>query len=319
MAMLNELRHAARSLFRVRGLSVTVMVTLALGIGANAAIFTVVQGVLLRPLANKDEDRLIYIRQSAPGVNVENAAFSVPELRDLRASVKSVAAFGDFSTLEFTLVGLGEPRVVRAGVVGGSYFDVMGLRPVLGRLLGPNDDGANAAGAVVLTHRFWTSALQADEAVLGKTVRLGDRAATIVGVLEPSVPYPSETEVIANVVTSPHHLDATMVDGRVHRMTELFGRLAPGVTVETALAELRTAHESIQGQHLEADPAQDRFQISAIRLRDQITAPARSVLLVLLAASALVFIIACSNVANLILARSVRREGELAKIGRAHV
>src|SRR5688572_13149331 len=313
MAMLNELRHAARSLTRAWGLALTVMLTLALGIGANAAIFTVVRGVLLRPLANQDEDRLIYIRQSAPGINVENANFSVPELRDLQASVtKSVAAFGDFSTLEFTLVGLGEPRVVRAGVVGGSYFGVMGLRPVAGRLIGPTDDGPAAKGAVVLTHRFWTSVLKADESVIGKTVRLGDRAATIVGVLEPSVPYPSETEIMANVVTSPHHLDATMVDGRVHRMTELFGRLAPGVTVEAALAELRTAHESIQGQHREAYPAQDRFQISAIRLRDQITAPARSVLLVLLAASALVFIIACSNVANLILARSVRREGELA-------
>src|SRR5215212_11886925 len=114
--MLTELRHAARSLTRVSGLALTVMLTLALGIGANAAIFTVVQGVLLRPLANQDEDRLIYIRQSAPGIKVENANFSVPELRDLQASVKSVAAFGDFSTLEFTLVGLGEPRVVRAGV-----------------------------------------------------------------------------------------------------------------------------------------------------------------------------------------------------------
>jgi predicted permease len=288
------------------------MLTLALGIGANAAIFTVVQGVLLRPLANKDEDRLIYIRHSAPGINMENAAFSVPELRDLQASVKSVSAFGDFSTLEFTLVGLGEPRVVRGGVVGGSYFDVMGLRPVHGRLIGPSDDGANAAGAVVLTHRFWTTALQADAAVLGKTVRLGDRAATIVGVLEPSVPYPSETEIIANVVTSPHHLDATMVDGRVHRMTELFGRLAPGVELEAALTELRTAHSAMMSDHKEAYPAQDRFQISGVRLRDQITAPARSVLLVLLAASGLVFIIACSNVANLILARSVRREGELA-------
>jgi predicted permease len=288
------------------------MLTLALGIGANAAIFTVVQGVLLRPLANQDEDRLIYIRQSAPGINVENANFSVPELRDLQASVKSVAAFGDFSTLEFTLVGLGEPRVVRAGVVGGSYFGVMGLRPVAGRLIGPADDGPAAKGAVVLTHRFWTSVLKADESIVGKTVRLGDRAATIVGVLDPSVPYPSETEIMANVVTSPHHLDATMVDGRVHRMTELFGRLAPGVDVETALAELRTAHGSIQAQHPQDYPAQDRFQISAVRLRDQITAPARSVLLVLLAASALVFIIACSNVANLILARSVRREGELA-------
>lgn len=288
------------------------MLTLALGIGANAAIFTVVEGVLLRPLANQDEDRLIYIRQSAPGLKVENANFSVPELRDLQASVKSVAAFGDFSTLEFTLVGLGEPRVVRAGVVGGSYFGVMGLRPVAGRLIGPSDDGPSAAGAVVLTHRFWTSALNADDTVIGKTVRLGDRAATIVGVLEPSVPYPSETEIMANVVTSPHHLDATMVDGRVHRMTELFGRLAPGVEVEAAVAELRTAHSAMMASHKEAYPAQDRFEIGGVRLRDQITAPARTVLLVLLAASALIFIIACSNVANLILARSVRREGELA-------
>jgi predicted permease len=287
-------------------------VTLALGIGANAAIFTVVQGVLLRPLANQDEDRLIYIRQSAPGIKVENANFSVPELRDLQASVKSIAAFGDFSAIEFTLVGLGEPRVVRAGVVGGSYFGVMGLRATVGRLIGPADDGPAAKGVVVLTHRFWTSALNSDEAVIGKTVRLGDRAATIIGVLEPSVPYPAETEIMANVVTSPHHLDATMVDGRVHRMTELFGRLAPGVDVETAVAELRTVHQSIQAQHPQDYPVKDRFEINGVPLRDQITAPARSVLLVLLAASALVFLIACSNVANLILARSVRREGELA-------
>lgn len=312
MTMLTDFRHAARSLIRARGLALIVMVTLALGIGANAAIFTVVQGVLLRPLANEDEERLIYIRQSAPGAQLENANFSVPELRDLQAGVKSVSAFGDFSTIEFTLVGLGEARVVRAGVVGGSYFSVMGLRPVAGRLLGPADDGPAAAGAAVLTHRFWISALQGDEAIIGKAIRLGDRAATIVGVLEPSVPYPAETEIIANVVTSPHHLDATMVDGRVHRMTELFGRLAPGVDVETAVAELRTVHGAMKTRHPEAYPAQDRFEIGAVRLRDQITAPARSVLLVLLAASSLIFIIACSNVANLILARSVRREGELA-------
>lgn len=312
MLIVRDLRQAVRSLARVKGLTLTVMLTLALGIGANAAIFTVVEGVLLRPLANRDEDRLIYIRQSAPGINVDNAAFSVPEIRDLQASVSSVAAFGDFSVIEFTLVGLGEPRIVRAGVVGGSYFEVMGLRPVLGRLLGPADDGPEAAGAVVLTHRFWSTALHSDETMVGRTIRLGDRAAQIVGVLEPSVPYPAETEIMANVVTSPHHLDATMVDGRVHRMTELFGRLAPGVELEAARAELATAHSAMVSRHPEAYPAGNRFQIEAVKLRDQITASARTVLLVLLAASALVFVIACSNVANLILARSVRREGELA-------
>jgi putative ABC transport system permease protein len=312
MSVITDFRYALRSLTRVKGLTITVVLTLALGIGANAAIFSVVRGVLLRPLVNRDEDRLIYIRQSAPGMGTENVNFSVPEIRDLRASIRSLAAFGDFSTIEFTMVGLGEPRVVRAGVVGGSYFEVMGLRPARGRLLGPSDDGPKADGAAVLTYRFWTTGLQSDPNVLGKVVRLGDRTATIVGILEPSIPYPAETEIIANVVTSPHHLDATMVDGRVHRMTELFGRLAPGADLGGARAELRTAHASMVKAHPESYPASADFRIDAVPLRDQIISPARTVLLVLLAASALVFVIACSNVANLILARSVRREGELA-------
>src|SRR5215471_5225543 len=213
--MLGDLKYAFRSLARAKGFAFTVIVTLALGIGANAAIFSLVRGVLLRPLVNQDEERLIYIRQSAPSQGGENATFSVPEIQDLKARIKTVSAFGDFSTIGFTMVGLGEPREVRAGVVGGDYFQVMGLHPVLGRLLDARDDGPKAEGAMVLTYRFWANALKSDPMVLGKTVRLGSRTATVVGVLEPSVPYPAETEIIANIVTSPHHLSATMVTGRV--------------------------------------------------------------------------------------------------------
>src|SRR6202795_1935672 len=190
----------------------------------------------------------------------------------------------------------------------------MVLPPGLRRPIGPQDDGAKAAGVVVLTYRFWTTAFNKDPSVLGKTVRLGsmgDRSGTVIGVLEPSVPYPQDTEIIANVVTSPHHLSATMVTGRIHRMTELFGRLAPGVTVDQARAELRSVYGAMTKEHLEAYSAKANFQIGAKLLREQITSGARTVLLVLLAASALVFIIACSNVANLILTRTVRREGEL--------
>ncbi len=312
---LRDLKFALRSLARTKGLAITVVLTLALGIGANAAIFTLVRGVLLRPLVNRDEDRLIYIRQSARGIGVENSTFSVPEIQDLRASVKTITTFGEFSTIGFSMVGLGEPREVRAGVVGGSYFDVMGLHPVLGRLLDMRDDGPKAAGAVVLTYRFWTTVLHSDPSVIGKQVRLDSfdsRTATIVGVLEPSVPYPAETELIANVVTSQHHLSATMITGRVHRMTELFGRLAPGVTLDQARADLRTAYAAMVKDHPDAYSKQGGSEIEAKLLRDQITSRARTVLLVLLAASGLVFIIAVSNVANLILARSVRREGELA-------
>lgn len=312
MSFVRDLRFAVNSLARTPGLACAVILTLALGIGANAAIFTLVRGVLLRPLVNRDEDRLIYIRQSAPGIGAEDNGFSVPELQDLRASVRSVSEFGDFSTIGFTMIGLGEPREVRAGVVGGTYFEVMGLRPVLGRLLDMRDDGPNAAGAAVLTYRFWTTVLHSDRSVIGKQIRLSERTATIVGVLEPSVPYPSDTELIANVVTSPHHLSATMVTGRVHRMTELFGRLAPGTTLDQARAELRSAYSVMTKDHPEAYPASGRFNIDAKLLRDEITSGARTVLLVLFAASGLVFVIACCNVANLILARTVRREGELA-------
>jgi predicted permease len=311
-AFLRDLKFAVRSLGRTKGLTITVVLTLALGIGANAAIFSLVRGVLLRPLVNRDEDRLIYIRQSAHGIGIDNATFSVPEIQDLRARVKTLSAFGDFSTIGFTMVGLGESREVRAGVVGGSYFEVMGLHPVLGRLLDMRDDGPKAAGAAVLTYRFWTTALKRDPSVVGKIIRLDSRPATIVGVLEPSVPYPAETEIVANVVTSPHHLSATMVTGRVHRMTELFGRLAPDANLESARAELRAVHGTIIREHPEAYSAKADFRIEAVRLRDQITSRARTVLLVLLAASVLVFVIACSNGANLILARTVRREGELA-------
>ena len=309
---MNDIRFALRQLRKSPGFTAVVVITLALGIGANAAIFTLVRGVLIKPLVNRDEDQLVYIRQSAPGMGFENSTWSMPEIQDLKARVKTFSEFGDFSTIAFTMIGLGQPREVNGGVVNGSYFEVMGLHPVLGRLIGPEDDGPKAASVVVLTYRFWSNALNRDPSVVGKTLRLGDRSATIIGVLEPCVPYPQETEIIANVASSPHHLSATMVTERVHRMTELFARLTPGTTLDQARAELRSVYAGMKKDHLEAYSRQADFQISAKLLRDQITSGARTVLLILLAASVLVFVVACSNVANLILARTVRRDGELA-------
>ena len=316
MSFLRDLKIAVRSLARVRALWITVALTLALGIGANAAIFSVVRAVLLAPLANRDEDRLLYIRQSAPGLGEENAAFSIPEIDDLGTGLKTIQELGTFSEIGFTIIGLGTPREIPAGVVDGNYFQVMGLRPVLGRLLGPSDDGPSAAGAVVLTYKFWRESLHSDPHVLGKTVRLesisGARSAVVVGVLEPAVPYPVATEIIANVVTSPHHLSATMVTGREHRMTEVFGRLAPEATLEQARAELQKSYGAIVAAHPEVYKPDYHFQISVKRMHDQINSSANTVLWVLFAASGLLFIIASSNVANLVLARTVRRESELA-------
>ena len=316
MSFFRDLKIAVRSLARVPALWITVALTLALGIGANAAIFSVVRAVLLRPLANRDEDRLLYLRQSAPGIGEDNVAFSVPEIQDIGNRLKSINELGTFSEIDFTVVGLGTPREIPAGVVDGHYFEVMGLRPVLGRLLTPADDGQNATGAVVLTYHFWKTSLHSDPSVIGKTVRLesccGARSATVVGVLEPSVPYPVATEIIANIVTSPHHLSATMVTGREHRMTEVFARLAPGASVDNARAELRGVYGAMVAAHPEVYKPEDHFKIDVTRMHQQINSRANTILWILFAASGLLFVIASSNVANLVLARTVRREAELA-------
>lgn len=311
-AMVQDIRVGLRSLLRAKGMAATVVITLALGIGANAAIFSVVRGVLMRPLVNRGEERLIYIGQGTTGAGVDSADFSVSEIKDLRAGVTSIEAFGEFSTIDFTLVGLGDPRVVKAGVVNGEFFDVMGLKPAIGRLIEPSDDGRTAAGVAVLTYRFWTTSLNSDPSIIGKVIRLDKGNATVIGVLEPSIPYPAETEIIANMVTSPHHLGAQMEGQRTHRMTKLFGRLKANATIENARAELDGVHAAMLRDNPQAYSKTADTSLDVRRLRDQIASPARNALLILMSAAAVVFIIACSNVANLILARSVRREGELA-------
>lgn len=280
--ILSDFKTAVRSLGRAPTLWASVALTLALGIGVNSAIFSVVRGVLLRPLINRDEDRLVYIQQSAPGMQVDNATFSVPEISDISSHLKTISKVGTFSTVDFSTQGLGETREIHAGVVDGAYFDVMGLKPVRGRLLDARDNGPAAPGAVVLTHKFWATTMHSDPNVLGEVIRLGSmmevRSATIVGALEPSIPYPANTDLIANIVTSPHHLSATMVEGREHRMTDVFGRLAPDASLKSARAELRTVYSAMVAAHPDVYKSEYHFQIDAKRLREQINGKANTVL-----------------------------------------
>ncbi len=240
MSLITDFRYAFRSLARAKGLAITVVVTLALGIGANAAIFSVVRGVLLRPLVNRDEDRLIYIRQSAQGLGQDSVVFSVPEIQDLRARVTTLTAFGEFSTIAFTMVGLGEPRVVRAGVVNGSYFDVMGLKPVArpparpGRRR-PERRRRGGADASVLDHHAERRPVgDRQDGAVRRAHRPPSSACS-------SRRCPTRPKRRSSPTSSPARTisTATMVTGRVHRMTELFGRLRPGANLEAARAELR--------------------------------------------------------------------------------
>ena len=313
MGFVTDFKFAFRSLARVKGLAITVILTLALGIGANAAIFSVVRGVLLRPLVNRDEDRLIYIRQSAPGSAPTTPTSRFPRSATCKRGVKTLTAFGDFSTIEFTMVGLGEPRVVRAGVVGGSYFEVMGLRPVRGRLIDATDDGPQGRGRrgadlSVLDDRVQQRSERArQDRPPRRPLRDHHRRARAVG----SVPGGNRDHRERRHEPAPSVCDdggrpRASDDGAVRPVGA--GRRSRGGAGRAP----RRSRSDGQARTPRRIRAEADFRIDAVQLRDQITSPARTVLLVLLAASALVFIIACSNVANLILARSVRREGELA-------
>jgi predicted permease len=304
-------RYALRSLAKAPAFAALVILTLALGIGANTAVFSVLSGVLLRPLPHEDGERLMYLRQSAERAGQENALFSVPEILDYREAASSLTGFAEFSAMPFNMLGGERPVEVQAGIVSGNYFDVMGLDAVLGRALNARDDGPAADPVMMLTYDYWHRAFGGDPEVLGRVLRMNGRSVTIVGVAEPAPPFPGETDILVNMVTSPHHLDATMVHGRSHRMTEVFARLAPDASLRQAQAELDAIAERVHRDHADAyDPAAG-YAISVTPLRDALTARARQTLYLLMATAALVLLTACANVGNLVLTRFLEREREL--------
>ncbi len=307
--VLRDLRYAIRGLVRAPLFAAAAILTLGLGVGANTAVFSVVNGVLLRPLPHADGDRLVYLRQAARLAGIDNALFSVPEIIDFRGA-ESLTDLAEFSASSYNLTARGEPQQVLAGIVTGNFFEVMGLRPALGRVLDSGDDGAAAAPVIVLTYDYWMRAFGGDPNVVGEVVDLGGMAAEIVGVVQQAPHYPERTDVMVNMVTSPHHLSATMVHGRTHRMTEVFGRLAPGATLERVQSDLDVIAARIHQEYPEAYEAAAGYTVSVSPLAEVLTRRATGTIYLLWTTAAFVLLIACASVANLVLTRSVRRERE---------
>jgi predicted permease len=306
-----DLRYAARSVLRARGFALAVIVTLGLGIGATTAIFSVVRGVMLKPLPHRAGDRLMYLRQSTRGPGGENVAFSVPEVMDFRSGSRALAGIAEYSPLTLTLVGDNEAVRIDVGLVTGNYFSVMGLSPVIGRSFTEGDDGTSAAPVMMLTHDYWQKRFGGDPAVVGRTLRVGGKAVTVVGVLQPAPYFPARIDALMNMVNSEHHLSAMMVTGRTHRMTEMIARLAAGASVEQARAEVAAITTRAHGDHPEAYDAGSGFQVTLTPFQEMLGKGARLTMMLLMGAAAFVLVIACANVANLTLMRGVRREQEL--------
>ncbi|MBR9988493.1 MAG: ABC transporter permease [Gemmatimonadetes bacterium] len=306
-----DLRYVIRSLSRAKGFAIAVIVTLGLGIGANTAVFSVVRGVLLKPLPHRDGDRLMYLRHSTDGPGGGSILFSVPEIEDFRAASSRLAGIAEYSPMTFSLLGDDDAVRIDVGLVTGNYFDVMGLSPVLGRSFDARDDGTGADPVMMLTHDYWLQRFGGDPAIVGTSVIAGGRPVQVVGVLQPAPYFPGRIDALMNMVNSEHHLSAMMVTGRTHRMTEMIARLAPGATVETARAEIEGITARVHSDNPEAYDAGSRHRVTLTPFREALGQDAKLTLWLLMGAAAFVLIIACANVANLTLMRGVRREHEL--------
>ena len=306
-----DIKYALRALRHTPAFTTVVVITLALGIGANTAIFSVVRGVLLKPLPHRDGDRLVYLRQSADGPGQGDLNFSVPEVSDLRHGVPSLGGIAEYSP--WSVIYQGDEGAVRlsVGLVTGNYFEVMGLSPVLGRLTRPTDDGPGVPGVAVLTHEFWLKRFGGDPSIVGKQVRLDNKSATVIGVLQPAPFYPERIDALLNMVMSDHHLSAQMVQGRSHRMTAVVARLAPGATLQQARSEVAAVYTRLLGEYKDAYDAASHYKVAVIPFHEVLGERARLTLWLLMGAAAFVLIIAVANVANLTLMRGVRREHEL--------
>ena len=311
--MLNDLRVAVRNLSKLPWFAVAFILTLGLGIGANTAIFSVINGVLLRPLPYPDADRIMHLRQVQATAGIEDSSFSFAEVADYRGQAKTIDQFVEFGDWTFNVLGRGEPHRATGGLVTSNFFQMLGAHPQYGRMLVQADDAKGAPPVVVLTDAYWRRIFGGDPNVIGQTLDLTVKKAQIVGVLAPGAHYATQRkqDFYVNYEANDHYMSASMQGQREHRMTDVYARLAPGQTPEAAQAELRQIAKGLHQAYPEAYPPSRGFDVIVTPWKDELTARARPMLLILLVTTTFVLIIACANVGNLTLTRLVSRETEM--------
>jgi len=309
---IQDIRYGFRMLRKSPAFTLVALLALALGIGANTALFSVVYGVLLKPLPYAQGKDLVVLRQDFPRTNAVDVGFSIKEIQDYRDQAKSLAQIEQYHQMSFTLLDGQEPIEVRAGVVSAHFFDLLGIKPYLGRFFTSADDTKNAEAVLVLSYDYWKSRYGGDKSVVGRKVRMNDKVHTVIGVLPPVPQYPRQNDVYMPTMACPFSSSPHAIADRTARAMRAFGRLKPGATVQGGNNEVALIAARMQQQYPGDYPASRGLSARMDGLQDQLTQRARPMLLVLLGTAGLVLLIACANVANLALARVMRREQEMA-------
>lgn len=306
----SDLGFAARTLRKSPGFAFTAIVTVALGIGASTAIFSMVNGVLLRRLPYGGDERLVHITHTS--ATSPDDGFSVLEINDLRRQARSLAAVAEYHSMAFELYGRGDPMRVQTGVVSDDFFDVLGVQPLLGRLFRPGEEAVGAPPVVVLSYSFWMERFGGDPSVVGSSFTMNDKVHTVVGVLPRLPSYPDENDLWMPAGACPFRSAPRMMNSRAMRMVGAWAALEPGTTLERSRAELATLERRLHEEYPEAYPTSERLRIAAVSVREELTSRARPLLLTLLGTAAFLLLVATANFANLTLARQLRRRRELA-------
>ncbi|HKV95136.1 MAG TPA: ABC transporter permease [Candidatus Angelobacter sp.] len=310
--LVQDIRFGFRMLRKNPGFTLVALLALALGIGANTALFSVVYGVLLKPLPYAQGKELVVLRQDFPRANQVDVGFSVKEIQDYREQAKSLAQIEQYHQMSFVLLDGQQPDEVRAGVVSAHFFDLLGIKPYLGRFFTSADDTRGADAVLVLSYNYWMNRYGGDRTILGRHFRMNDKVHTVIGVLPPVPQYPRENDVYMPTMACPFSSSPQTIANRSARMMRAFGRLKPGADVKTGNNEVTLVASRLEQEYPKDYPSARGFSTRMDGLQDQLTHRVRPMLLVLLGTAGLVLLIACANVANLALARIMRREQEMA-------
>src|SRR5580700_6641444 len=274
--MLQDVRYGVRLLRRNPGFSLTAIFTLALGIGANTAIFSLVYGVLLRPLPYQNGGTLVVLHQQNTKAAAPNVPFSVKELADYREQSHTLDGIVEHHTMVFLLSDSHGAERVQTAVVSGNFFDVLGVKPLFGRTFVDADDQMGAPPVIVLSYPYWRAHRGGDPAIVGKVFEMNGKPHAVIGVLPPIPQYPSESDLYVTTIQCPTRSSERFKANRKGRMMVGFARLKPGVTLEQAQVDLSLVANHLGQAYPDVYPPASGYSVKVVGLRDDLTHRARA-------------------------------------------